>query len=64
MYIGSGIKSRFDPLPQKIDIIQKENVWDNLKEQKEPNPEDEALVIETDSEPENNGSVKDEENTN
>ena len=51
-FVGYGLKSNISPLPKMILPIQPEKVNDKLVEQKEPNPEDEALVIETDSEPE------------
>ena len=59
-YVGFGFKSQNSPLPKKLLPMEQEKVKDKLPEQKEPNPEDEALVFETDSEPEPTNSQNDE----
>jgi hypothetical protein len=51
-YVGYGFKSQNSPLPKVFIPVEPEKVNDKLKEFKEPNPEDAALVFETDSEPE------------
>ena len=59
-YVGFGFKSQNSPLPKKLLPVEQEKVRDKLPEQKEPNPEDEALVFETESEPEPTTSNNDE----